>query len=345
MPTQQNRIATYVLFVVTLGGVALTSLATARAGAQQGIALNANVEDGGFVVTRHSQPSTPSGMDAVPDGFAGLRLSPGFLLQMDIYGIPEMSAQLRVDSQGNVALPLIGAVHVEGSTALQAQIAIAKAFDEQEILKNPQVMLNVLQYSAKNISVMGEVQSPGRIQLLASRPLGDVLALAGGETSAAGDDIELQHHGETNETVVRHIQYEPDKDRTILQSVFIEPGDTVIVHRAGVVYVLGAVNRPGGYLMLNGGKLNVVQAISLAGGETLQSSAASTVIVRRRGDKFNQIKVPLKKMEKGDATPVALETNDALYVPTSGWKSLVLNGSSVLSAAAAASIYAAASAP
>jgi protein involved in polysaccharide export with SLBB domain len=90
--------------------------------------------------------------------------------------------------------------------------------------------------------------------------------------------------------------------------------------------------------MLNRGKLNVVQAISLAGGETLQSFARWAVIVRRRGDAFDQIKVPLKKMEKGSSAPVALEINDALYVPTSGWKSIVLNGSNVLSAAAAASI-------
>lgn len=97
--------------------------------------------------------------------------------------------------------------------------------------------------------------------------------------------------------------------------------------------------------MVNGGSLNVVEAVSLAGGETLLSSTRWAVIVRRQGDDIKQIKVPLQKMEKGEAPTVALQVNDALYVPPSTWKSLVINGSNVLSAAAAASIYAASSHP
>ena len=85
----------------------------------------------------------------------------------------------------------------------------------------------------------------------------------------------------------------------------------------------------------------MVQAIALAGGETLQADMRGVLIVRRKGSQFEQIKVPLKKIEKGSAIPIPLEVNDALFVPTSAWKSLVLNGSSVLGAAAAAdAIYA-----
>jgi polysaccharide export outer membrane protein len=313
--------------------------------AQQGIALDANVENNATVSVTHPQPSMSIDVNAVPEGFENLKLAPGFLLQMDIYGIPEMSAKLRIDTLGNVDIPLIGAVHVEGSSVAQAQEGIQKALVDQEILKNPQVMLMVLQFSSRNISVMGQVQSPGRIQLLAPTPLGDVLALAGGETAAAGNEIEIQHRNANGESTVRHIRYAQGAPSTALQSILIEPGDTVVVQKAGVIYVLGAVNRPGGYLMLNGGSLNVVQALALAGGETLQADMRGVLIVRRKGSQFEQIKVPLKKIEKGTAIPIPLEVNDALFVPTSAWKSLVLNGSSVLSAAAAASIYAAASAP
>ena len=154
--------------------------------AQQGIALDANVENSATVWVTHPQPSISFAVNAVPEGFENLKLAPGFLLQMDIYGNPEMSTKLRIDTLGNVDIPLIGAVHVEGSSVSQAQEGIQKALVDREILKNPQVMLMVLQFSSRNISVMGQVQSPGRIQLLAPTPLGDVLALAGGETAAAG---------------------------------------------------------------------------------------------------------------------------------------------------------------
>jgi polysaccharide export outer membrane protein len=327
-------------------GVLLFALFSPGAGvAQQGVAVSPNVLESANLPARHPQAPIPAGISAAPEGFENLRLSPGDLLQMDIFGVSDMSAQLRIDAQGNVSIPLIGSLHIEGNTLLQAQNALAKALADAEILRNPQVVLNLLQFSARNISVMGEVQSPGRIQLLAPASLGTVLALAGGETIAAGNDIEIQHYAANGKADTRRVTYLQGKDPGNLQSVLVEPGDTVLVHRAGIIYVLGAVNRPGGYLMVNGGTLNVVQAISLAGGESLQSSTRWAIIVRRQEDGFTQIKIPLGKMEKGDVTPVALQLNDALYVPVSGWKSLVTNGSSVLSAAAAASVYAIANMP
>jgi polysaccharide export outer membrane protein len=327
-----------------LVGLILAFILPAQGLCQQGAAVSANVDENALAARRAQLPIA-AGVNPVPEGFENLKLADGSLLQLDIYGIPEMSAQLRIDARGDVIIPLIGAVPVAGDTVAQAQDEIAKAFADREILKDPQVILNVLQFSARNISVLGEVQSPGRIQLLGPESLGDVLALAGGETIAAGNDIEIQHRAANGETESRHVEYAQGKDPANLQSTLVEPGDTVLVQRAGIIYVLGAVNRPGGYLMVNGGTLNVVQAISLAGGQTLQSSACCAIVVRRQGDSFVQIKVPLGRMEKGDAPPVPLQLDDALYVPASAWKSFVINGSNVLSAAASASIYAAANNP
>jgi polysaccharide export outer membrane protein len=315
----------------------------ATSSGQQGAVLRANIEE--VSPSPRVQPPTPQTLGAVPEGFASLTLAPGFLVQMEVYGVPEMSAQIRVDVRGNLTIPLLGAIRVEGQAVAEAQDTIAKALADREILKSPQISLTILQYQARNVSVMGEVQIPGRVPLLAPEPLEDVLALAGGETTLAGNDIEIQGRSPGGEAVSNHIRFEQGQDSDVLRNVLIEPGDTVLVHRAGIVYVLGAVNRPGGYLMVNGGSLNVVQALSLAGGETLHASTHWAVIVRKKGEIFEQIKVPLGKMERGDAPPIALEINDALYVPVSGWKSLVINGSNVLSAAAAASIYAASSRP
>ncbi len=306
---------------------------------QSSAVVASKIDESDGAPKKRPQPLTPPGVIAVPEGFEKLTLSPGYLLEMDVYDTPEMSAELRIDVHGDVSVPLIGAVHVEGETLSQAQITISNALIEREILKDPQVTLNILQFSATSISVLGEVQTPGRVQLLAPSSLGEVIALAGGETIAAGNDIEIQHPLDHGELTSRHIEYAQGEDSTKLQSILVEPGDTVFVRRAGVIYVLGAVNRPGGYLMVNGGALSVIQAVSLAGGTTLQASTRWAVIVRRQGNDFIQFKVPLGKMETGDATPVQLQWNDALYVPVSAWKAVLVNGSNVISPATSAAIY------
>lgn len=320
--------------VIGLGTVSIAAMA------QQGAsAVTGNIADRGEETQRPAAFANSNGPIAVPEGFEGLRLSPGYLLSMSIYGVPEMTSELRVDEKGFVTVPLIGGVKVDGDTLPQAQEAIAKKLEAQEILKQPQVLLNVLQYASRNVSVLGEVHSPGKVPVLAPEPLGDVLAQAGGETIAAGKDIEIEHTGINGEPSTRHVEYAQGKDAAVLRNVRVEPGDTVLVHRAGIIYVLGAVNRPGGYLMVDGGSLNIVQAVSLAGGTTLQASTKWAVIVRRQGDSYVQFKVQLDKMQTGRATPVQLEWNDALYVPVSSWKAVLVNGSNVISSATSATIY------
>lgn len=301
--------------------------------------VQAGIEARGEPTTRQQGFTDVNGLAAVPEGFEGLRLSPGYLLSMSIFGVPEMASELRVDAQGFVTVPLIGGVHVDGDTLPQAQARIAKVLEQKEILKDPQVLLNVLQYASRSVSVLGEVNSPGRIQLLAPESLGDVLARAGGPTIAAGKEIEIQRTGPNGKPVNQHVDYVQGRDPEVLRRVVIEPGDTVLVHRAGIIYVLGAVNRPGGYLMVDGGSLSIVQAVSLAGGTTLQASTKWAVVVRRKGDGYVQFKVPLSKMEVGEATPIQLQWNDALYVPVSSWKAVLVNGSNVISSAASATIY------
>lgn len=340
MSTRRSKSPRLVLCLTVLGALGLGISMPAPSVGQQNPIVSSNITENPGATGRRPQPPAQSGLVPIPEGFENLMLSPGDLLQMDVYDVPEMTTFLRIDGQGNVAVPLVGAVHIAGGTIAQAQLTISKELVDKEILKNPQVTLNILQFTPKSVSVLGEVQSPGRVQLLASEPLGNVLALAGGETISAGSDVEIQHKGDNGETQTRHVHYEQgkDKDQSILQSTIVDPGDTILVRRAGVVYVLGAVNRPGGYLMVNGGTLSIVQAIALAGGVNLTSSTRYAVVVRRQKEGFIQFRVPLGKMQEGEASPVELQVNDALFVPTSTWKSIMINGSAVISAAASAAI-------
>ncbi len=277
-------------------------------------------------------------LTVVPEDFSKVKLAPGYLLQLDVYNTPEMSLTLRVNQNGDISVPLVGAVHVAGDTVSAAQDAITKALIKEQILNSPQVTVNVLQYSSENVTLLGEVQSPGRIQLLAPKSLPDLLALAGGETIAAGKDIEIRRAaGDGGQS--QHFQYAQGSSPDAIRNVMVNPGDTVFVHRAGVVYVLGAVNRPGGYLMINGGSINVAQAVALAQGTSALASTGSMRIIRQSAGTLLEMAVQYPKITRGEMLPAMLEENDIVYVPVSKLKSILTSGSTIMSSAASAVIY------
>jgi polysaccharide export outer membrane protein len=257
---------------------------------------------------------------------------------MEVYDTPEFSLSLRVDDKGDVAIPLLGAIPVAGDTLPQAEQKIEEAFRSKEILKHPQVTLDVSQYAGTNISVLGEVQNPGRIALLAPHSLLDVLAMAGGETQIAGKEIQIKHAGSTTPATV--VTYLRGSNEDVLKNTMVNPGDTVVVPRAGIVYVLGAVNKPGGFIMQESGNLAVAQALALAYGTTLQAAIGSMRIVRRESDgSILEIPVPYKNISRGKAADINLKPQDIVYVPVSKTKTILTGSTSVFSAATSAVIY------
>lgn len=338
--------------IVLLLGAFLAHALTAAA-QQNAPSVAANVDDVANMSQRRPlvPPTYQGTATPAPEDFYKAQLVPGSLLSMDVYGVPELSGlALRLDVEGNVTVPTLGPVHLGGLTVIQAQDAVAKALVAGEILVAPNVKLNVVQFAAEYVSVLGEVQSPGRFQLIAARSLADVLALAGGETLAAGEDIEIQRApsmGSTSsqapapEVNVQHIHYTQRDPISNLRNVSVNPGDSVFVRRAGVVYVLGAVNRPGGYLMVNSGSLNIYQALSLAGGTTLDAAKNGMYIIRPHDEVFEQIKVPFAKLAKERQTDVQLQWNDVLYIPRSGLRVAFLDGSAIIGAAVNGAIYSA----
>ena len=275
-----------------------------------------------------------------PEDFDKARLIPGTLLTMDVHGIPEFSGvTLRVDARGDVNVPTLGTVHLGDVSVPEAQSLIEKAFVAGEILVSPVVRLSVAQIAPEYISVLGEVQNPGRYMLIAKRSLADVLGLAGGATVAAGDDIEIQHPARDGQASVTHVHEAARGATAKLQEVFVNPGDLVTVHRSGVVYVLGAVGRPGGYLMTDAGKLDIYQALSLAGGTSLDAARNGMYIIRPHDEVFETIRVPFSKLASKHQTEVQLQKNDVLYVPRSNWKVTLLDGSAIIGSALNAAIY------
>ena len=274
-------------------------------------------------------------LTATPQDFAELKIAPGFLLSIEVYDEPELTTELRVDKSGTVKVPMIGNIQVSGMTLPQASNAIGDALKEKKILVDPQVNLNVEEYAGTEVTILGEVHTPGQSELLAPRPLDDVLALAGGTTEYAGSTVEIRHTGEDGQKqlVLHNRASESFKD------ISVAPGDTVTVPRAGIVYVLGGVLRPGGYLMQENGRLDVPQAIALAYGTTMAASVGSMRLIRKKADGTVQ-EIPIKyhQMVKGEIPPMFLQAEDVIYVPISRVKT-VLSAGLLNSAVSAAVIY------
>ena len=290
--------------------------------------------------TSSNETSPPQGVGAVPQDFAKLRLAPGFMVSLKVLDDPDYSGNFRIDEQGDIALPILGTMHVAGETVSEARVQIQKKLLEDNILKDPQVELNVLEYTESSVTIIGEVSSPGKHPLLSPGKLVDILALAGGTTVAAGNEIQITRGIGGGEPVLVH--YSKATDAKTVADVIVYPGDTVQVRRAGIVYVLGAVNRPGGYVMQEDGTLNVLQAISLADGtSTLASSKIIYLLRRNPNGSVVYVALPFDKMAHGKSSNVELHATDVLYVPTSAIKLLYSDLQMVLNSAAAASIYAA----
>jgi len=308
--------------------------------AQQSMLPNANGGNSTFSGDAQSRQLTSANsgtLTAIPDDFANLRLTSGILLNMTIYDEPELTTAARVDDKGYVTLPLIGAVHVAGETVAAAQAEVQKKYRDAQILKDPQVTLNVMQYPNSNVMVLGEVQTPGRYPILAPHSVLDVVAMAGGETKLAGDTIQVEGSDKTLQTY----HYVQGEDDVALQKAMVSPGDTVKVLRAGIVYVLGAVNRPGGYVMQENGSLNVAQAVSLAQGTLMQAHIGGMRVIRHQPDgTLKEIPVSYNQIMKGKNPPLELEAQDIVYVPVSKVKSVFTAGSSIVGETSSAAIFA-----
>jgi polysaccharide biosynthesis/export protein len=286
-----------------------------------------------------TQATLNSALRVVPEDFAKLKLAPGFLVRLSVLDDPDFAGQYRVDEEGNISVPILGSLHVAGLTADEARKQLCKRLVDSEILKSPQVSLTVLEYTAPQVTIIGEVASPGKYPLLQPASFIDVLALAGGPTRLAGNEVQITPGD--NKASPALVHYSKASDAKTVADVIVHPGDTVQVKRAGIVYVLGAVNRPGGYIMQEEGTLNVLQAISLANGTSIAASVKNVYLLRHNPDGTEvYMELQYKKITQGKVADLRLHATDVLFVPTSKMKSIFTSSQSILASAASASIYA-----
>jgi polysaccharide export outer membrane protein len=260
-----------------------------------------------------------------PARAATLRIAGGDLLQVTVFDTPELSSQLRVAPTGEIELPWGGTLHVEGSTAEQAAAAIEASLKNQNILKYPhRVTVFIAEYATQGVKVLGQVKTPGVYPLLGTHRLYDMIASAGGVTDFAARQVIVVHQGDAAHPVTVELNY--SQERIQQSDIEVLPGDTIVVQKAGVVYVLGDVGRPGGFLIQDNQPLTVLRALSLAQGINKTAKLNSAVIFRNTAAGQTQSPLALKQVLHGKATDLPLSDHDILYVPSSIEKTLGYRG-------------------
>lgn len=242
-----------------------------------------------------------------------LPIGKGDELDIAVFGVPDLSTHERVNSLGDISMPLIDYVHVDGLTTEQAEQLIERRLISGGYLKNPHVTVFVKEFTTVGVSVLGQVKNPGIYPVVASRRLWDMVLAAGGTTDRAGNVVTIHHRDLAAPASIVTLSNDPEK--SLQSNVEILPGDTVVVSKAGVVYVLGEVTQPAGYVMENGEPLSVVTVLAMAHGPTKDAKLNGTKIIRKTGNGSQEIVVHVQDIFRAKAPDLQLMAGDILFVP------------------------------
>src|SRR5438445_5360612 len=246
-----------------------------------------------------------------------LVIGPGDEVEVTVYGAPDLSQHSRVNSSGNISVPLIGYVRLAGLSSSEAETAIETQLRQGHVVNDPQVSVYVKEYTCGGISVAGEVSKPGVYSVVVPHRLLDIFQAAGGLTEKAASRATIAHRGDENSIAV---ELSADPLRMATSNVELLPGDTVYVAKAGIVYVLGEVGKPGGYVLNSTGGVTVLRVVAAAGGPTHVASVGGTKMLRRTPNGLQELPVPLKELLHAKVADIPVQADDIIYVPTSRLK-------------------------
>ena len=269
-------------------------------------------------------------------------IGPEDLLEIRVFHVKDLDTTVRVGLTGSITLPLLGQLRASDLTPLELQFKITNRLAEKYV-QNPQVTIFIKEYQNQPVSIIGAVESPGVYQLTTQKTLIEMLSLAGGlakrNTTAAGRTVSITRltgFGGLRPTKGLEV-LGPDKIainiRELLYTqreglnIWIRPRDIISVSKADVVYVVGAVKRPGGFVLEVEEMVSVLQALAMAQGFGRYPAKGSARIIRRHEDGSRQeISIKLGKILKGKAEDPLLAANDILFVPSSKAKGGLMRG-------------------
>jgi len=265
-------------------------------------------------VSASGAASTQAKTDTAKDSESmAVKLGPGDLIEVGVYNVPELATKARVSNSGDLYLPLVDYVHVEGLTIEEAQTLLQKRLEDGGFVRNPHVTIFVDEAASQGVTILGEVARPGIYPDTVDRKLYEVISEAGGFGPAASRKIAIIRR---NQAQPIHVDLPRNLGDDLSGNVEILPGDTVTVPKAPIIYVVGDVGRPSG-LLVDNGTLTVLQAVALAGGTNHTAKMGGVRIIRKTPSGMTEQRIQLKKMLEAKAPDVTLQADDILFVPVS----------------------------
>jgi polysaccharide export outer membrane protein len=235
-------------------------------------------------------------------------IGPGDVLRVSVFQNADLTLETRVGEDGTITYPLIGSVKIGGGTIAAAERHIANLLKEGGFVLKPQVSILLLTVRGSQVSVLGQVNRPGRYPLeTANMRIADALATAGGVAPTGADAVTFlgTRDGKPTRQVIdlQNLFGNPDTSRDFL----MRGGDILYVERAAVFYIYGEVQRPGSYRLER--DMTLMQALAAGGGLTPKGTQKGLRIHRHSANG------KIQTIELGLDDPV--QPNDVVYVKES----------------------------
>ncbi|MGA3096759.1 MAG: polysaccharide biosynthesis/export family protein [Bryobacteraceae bacterium] len=264
-------------------------------------------------------------------------LGPNDQIAVSALHVPEMDGKpLRLDASGGIDLPLIGRVKAAGLTVDELRSRLRERLDEY--IRDPEVSVEVVAFHSQSVSVMGAVKNPGVFYLEGPTTLATAISLAGGISPEGADAVEVSRAKDCGFPLPgsrpagagglsASLRVSPS-DGAKLADILVCPNDVLSVPRARLVYVLGEVHKPGGFLLRDGESLSALQALALAEGPERNAGIKHARLLRPAPGQGvrSETEIDLGKILSGQAADIPLTADDVLYVPSSASRSAAVRG-------------------
>jgi polysaccharide export outer membrane protein len=277
------------------------------------------------------------------------KLGNGDLVNIDVFDVPQLTRDVRIDDSGHISLPLLPErIVARGLSTIQLQDKIAELLKAGGLVTNPEVTVSLREQRSQPITVIGSIKLPQVIQSLRPMSVLEVLSACGGITDEAGSvllvtrkvpaDVSAKTDSGEPDLLAKPQTFTVDlwdllNSPTPKDNIMIVGGDIVTVPRAGIFYIVGAVSHPGGFILSNDAdQMTALKALALSGGVTSTSKANEAVIVRKDPSTGinKEIPVNLKKLLERKGPDAKMQANDILFVPDSAGKHAIHRATDVI---------------
>jgi polysaccharide export outer membrane protein len=254
-------------------------------------------------------------------------------------GVDEITEKpVRIDSNGYIDVPLVGRVRAAGMTAQDLRATLIEKLSAE--VKQPQVSIEVVGFGSQPVSILGAVNTPGVHQLQGRRTLVEVLSMAGGLRNDAGNWIKITRSLAYGPLPLANLKIDASGEFSTAEvnvqdllaaknprdNIAMRPRDTVTVPTADVIYVLGAVRKPGAFVINGRERVSVLQALAMAEGLAPTPAPKNSRVLRDAAGQPHRTEIPVNvsKIIANQAEDIALRANDILYIPTSTQKKVAI---------------------